>query len=59
MNPDSDRTPDATPFFIDFKDAKKYFFSKFFSYNLPPGTLYSAFKAKRGRKAQKSQKRML
>ncbi len=28
--PDLDPTPDSTPFFIDFKDAKKYFFSPYF-----------------------------
>jgi hypothetical protein len=38
MDPDPDPTPDMTSFFIDFKDAKKYFFSYFFSYNLPTGT---------------------
>ena len=31
---DPDPTPDPTPFFIDFKDAKK----NFLSYNLPTGT---------------------
>jgi len=32
MDPDSDpdTTPEPTPFFIDFKDAKKYFFANFF-----------------------------
>jgi hypothetical protein len=39
--PDPDPTPDPTPFFIDFKDAKKYFFLTFFSHNLPTGTLSS------------------
>jgi hypothetical protein len=38
---DSDPTPDPTPFFSDFKDAKKFIF---FSYNLPAGTLSSALK---------------
>ncbi len=37
INPD----PDLTPFFSDFKDAKKI---KFFSYNLPVGTLSSVLK---------------
>jgi hypothetical protein len=43
MDPDLDPDPtldptlDPTPFFIDFKDAKKLFFS----YNLPIGTLSS------------------
>ena len=32
---DQDPTPDPTPFFSDFKDAKKYFFS----YNLPAGII--------------------
>jgi hypothetical protein len=42
MDPDPDPTPDPTPFFSDFKDAKKnQFFSLFFSYNLPAGTLSS------------------
>jgi hypothetical protein len=31
-------TPDPTPFFIDFKDARNFFFT-FRSYNLPVGTL--------------------
>ncbi len=35
-----DPDPDPTPFFSDFKDAKKKNF-KFFSYNLPLGTLSS------------------
>jgi hypothetical protein len=34
--PDPD--PDPTPFFIDFNDAKKFFFFIFLSYNLPSGT---------------------
>jgi hypothetical protein len=38
---DPDSTPDPTPFFSDFKDAKNYFFHIFFSYNLPTGTLSS------------------
>jgi hypothetical protein len=33
--------PDPTPFFSDFKDAKKLFFIIFFSYNLPTGTIVS------------------
>ncbi len=33
---DADPTPDPTPFFSDFKNAKKNFI--FFSYNLPEGT---------------------
>jgi hypothetical protein len=36
--PDPDLTPDPTPFFIDFKNGKIIFFSKFFSYKLPTGT---------------------
>jgi hypothetical protein len=44
MDPD----PDPTPYFNDFKDAKKILFFIFF-YNLPAGTLSSVFKAKRGR----------
>jgi hypothetical protein len=35
MDPDPDPTPNPTPFFIEFKDAKKYFFFLFFSYNCP------------------------
>jgi hypothetical protein len=58
MDPDSDPTPDPTPFFIDFKDAKNIFFLHIFSYNLPAGTLFSVFKAKRGRNVQKSPKRL-
>jgi hypothetical protein len=38
------QTPDPTPFFSYFKDAKKYFFPYFFSYNLPTGTLFSVLK---------------
>ncbi len=30
MEPDPDLTPDPTPFFSDFKDAKKLIFSYFF-----------------------------
>jgi hypothetical protein len=43
MDPDldPDPTPNTTPFFNDFKDAKNYFFSIFFSHNLPAGTLTS------------------
>jgi hypothetical protein len=33
MDPDPDPTPDLTPFFMTFKDAKKNIF-----YNLPAGT---------------------
>jgi E3 ubiquitin-protein ligase DOA10 len=33
---DANPTPDPTPFFSDFKNAKKYII--FFSYNLPVGT---------------------
>jgi hypothetical protein len=46
MDPDLDPDPtldptlDPAPFFIDFKDAKKLFFS----YNLPIGTLSSGLK---------------
>jgi hypothetical protein len=37
---DPDPTPDRTPCFCDFKDAKSYLsFSYLFSYNLPAGTL--------------------
>jgi hypothetical protein len=44
MDPDPDQTPDPTPFFRDFKDAKKLiFFLHIFSYNLPAGTLSSIF----------------
>jgi hypothetical protein len=35
--PESGFTPDPTPFFYDYKDAKKIFFSDF-SYNLPMPT---------------------
>jgi hypothetical protein len=38
---DLDPTPDLNPFFSDFQDAKKNFFSYFFSYNLPASTLSS------------------
>jgi hypothetical protein len=38
---DPDPTRDPTPFFSDFKDAKKIFFS---SYTLPAGTLSSVLK---------------
>jgi hypothetical protein len=45
MNPALDPTPDPTPFFSDFTDAKKLFFILiFFSYNLPAGTLSSILK---------------
>jgi hypothetical protein len=37
-------TPDPTPFFNDFKDAKKMCFFHIFSYNLPTGTLSSVLK---------------
>jgi hypothetical protein len=44
MDPDPDQTPDPTPFFSDFKDAKKIIFLlHIFSYNLPAGTLSSIF----------------
>ncbi len=41
-------TPDPTPFFSDFNNAKKIFFSYFFSfsYSLPAGTLSSVLKIK-------------
>jgi hypothetical protein len=40
-----DPTPDPTPFFSDFKDAKKnIFFLHIFPYNLPTGTLVSVLK---------------
>ncbi len=45
LRSDPDPTPDPTPFFSDFKDAKKLFF-KFFSYNLPVGTLSSVLSVK-------------
>jgi hypothetical protein len=36
MDPDLDPTPDSSPFFSDFKDAKKIiFFLHIFSYNFP------------------------
>jgi hypothetical protein len=37
MDPDPDPNRDTTPFFSDFKDAKKIFFS----YNIPTGTFAS------------------
>jgi hypothetical protein len=40
---DPDPAPDPTPFFSDFKDAKKKF-SRIFSYCLPSGTLFSVLK---------------
>jgi hypothetical protein len=40
---DPDPTPNPTPFFRDFKDAKKKFFV-FFSSNLSAGTLSSVLK---------------
>ncbi len=44
---DPDPTLDPTSFFSDFKDANKLmFFSIFFSYNLPAGTLSSVLKFK-------------
>jgi hypothetical protein len=42
MDPDPDPTPDLTPFFSDFKDAKKNFI--LFSLKLPTGTLSSFLK---------------
>ncbi len=42
--PDLEPTPDLTPFFSDFKNAKKNIFKKIFSYNLPSGTLSSVLK---------------
>jgi hypothetical protein len=36
--------PDPTPFFSDFKDAKKCCFFCIFSYNLPADTLSSVLK---------------
>ncbi len=39
MDPDPALTPDPTPFFSDFKDAKNLFFS----YNIPTGTLSSHY----------------
>jgi hypothetical protein len=46
MDPDPDHapTPDPTPFFSDFKDAKKLFFSILFSDSLPADTLSSVLK---------------
>jgi hypothetical protein len=41
---DLDQTQGPTPFFSDFKDAKKN--SSFFSYNLPAGTLSSVAKTR-------------
>ncbi len=41
---DPDPTPDPTPFFSEFKDAKRYMFFIVFSYNLPTGTLSSDLK---------------
>jgi hypothetical protein len=38
---DADPTPDPTPFFSDFKEAKEVIFSYF---NLPPGTVSSVLK---------------
>jgi hypothetical protein len=38
MDPDPDLTPDPTPFFSDFEDAKNLFFI-FSSYKLLAGTL--------------------
>jgi hypothetical protein len=40
---DLDPAPDPTPFFSDFKDAKKIIFFIFFSYFLSAGTLSSVF----------------
>ncbi len=42
--PGSDQTPDPTPFFINFKDAKKIIFFTFFSHNVPTGTSSSVQK---------------
>ncbi len=39
----TDPTPDPTPFFGDFKDAKNYV-HVFFFYNLPAGTLFLVLK---------------
>jgi hypothetical protein len=48
MDPDPDLTPlptpDPTPFFSDFKEAKKIFFPKVFSSNLYAGTLSPVLK---------------
>ncbi len=41
---DPDPTLDTTTFFSDFKDAKKIFFSYYFSFNLPAGSLSSVLK---------------
>jgi hypothetical protein len=43
---DPDPAPDPSPFFSDFKDAKKIFFVIFFSNNLPAGILSSVLKIK-------------
>jgi hypothetical protein len=43
-DPDPYPTPDPTSFFSDLKDAKKIFFSIFFSNNLTTGTLSSVLK---------------
>ena len=41
---DPDPTPDPTPFFSDFKDAKKNYFFHIFSYNITAVTLSSVLK---------------
>jgi hypothetical protein len=41
---DLDPTQGLTPFFNDFKDAKKIYVFIFLSYYLPAGTLSSALK---------------
>jgi hypothetical protein len=46
LDPEPDPIPDQTPFFSDFKDARKIFFSNFLSYNLPAGTLSSVLRIK-------------
>jgi hypothetical protein len=38
-DPAPDSTPDPTPYFRDFKDAKKIHIFYLISYNLPAGTL--------------------
>ncbi len=43
---DPDPTSDPTPLFSDFKDAKKFFFSSYFSYNIPTSTLACVLKIK-------------
>ncbi len=41
IDPAPDLTPDPSPFFSDFEDAKNNFFLHIYSFNLPAGTLSS------------------